>query len=192
MAPVLIYASSPHMPYRRRIGLDAHVFHVINRAARRVCLFEREWDYRVFLRSFGQAQQRTPLKLLSYCIMPNHFHLVVGPVDPRQLSTFMHWLTATHSKRWHARHSTTGTGSVYQGRFKAFPVQTNSYLVNACRYVERNPVRARLVTRAEEWPWSSLAHDLENSNLLELHPWPIPKPADWCSFVNREESASDL
>jgi putative transposase len=116
----------------------------------------------------------------------------MGPVENQQLSSFMHWLTATHSKRWHAQHASTGTGPVYQGRFKAFPVQTNSYFVNVCRYVERNPVRARLVSKAEEWPWTSLAHDRQNGNVLDLHPWPIPKPSDWCTFVNGEEPASEL
>jgi putative transposase len=140
----------------------------------------------------GQAQQRTPLPLLAYCLMPNHFHLVVGPVENQRLSRFMHWLTATHSKRWHSRHATAGTGPVYQGRFKAFPVQTNTYFINVCRYVERNAVRARLVSTAEEWPWSSLVHDRQNGNVVALNPWPIPKPSDWRAFVNVDESSHEL
>ena len=68
------------------------------------------------------------------------------------------WLTLTHTQRWHAHHHTTGTGHLYQGRFKSFPVQSDEHFLTVCRYVERNALRANLVKRAEDWLWNSLWH----------------------------------
>lgn len=82
--------------------------------------------------------------------MPNHFHLVLWPRTDDELPKFMAWLTTTHSKRWHAFRRTTGIGHVYQGRYKAFPVATDTHFLQLARYVERNPPRARLVSRAED------------------------------------------
>lgn len=79
------------------------------------------------MRVFAQAQTQVPLRVLAYCVMPNHFHVVAWPSHDDELSEFMHWLTLTHSKRWHVYRGTNGTGSVYQGRFKAFPVQTDRH-----------------------------------------------------------------
>ncbi|MGH7486737.1 MAG: transposase [bacterium] len=90
----------------------------------------------------AQACVRVSLQLLVYCVMPNHWHLVVWPRHDGDLSRFMNWLTLTHSQRWHQYRHTVGEGHVYQGRFKSFPVETNDYLLTVCRYVERNPVRA--------------------------------------------------
>jgi len=115
--------------------------------------------------------------------MPNHFHLVLWPRTDTELSAFMAWLTATHSKRWHATRQTTGTGHVYQGRFKAFPVSSDTYFLCLCRYVERNALRAGLVERAEDWPWSSLAQRAGRRSAVSLADWPMPRPADWADLV---------
>jgi len=120
--------------------------------------------------------------------MPNHFHLVAWPSDDHELSGFMHWSTATHSKRWHSHRQTAGTGSVYQGRFKAFPVQTDPHFLAVCRYVEQNPLRAGLVSRAEDWEWSSLCDRCNNCDHIKLTEWPIPQPENWLDQVNHVES----
>ena len=87
--------------------------------------------------------------------MSNHFHLVVRNENDGDLPKFMRWLCGTHAKRFHARRGSTGTGAVYQARYRAFPVQTDGHFLRVCRYVERNPVRANLVSRAEHWRWST-------------------------------------
>ena len=97
------------------------------------------------------------MRIAAFCLMPNHWHLILWPHGDGDTSAFMRWLTVTHSTRYHAHYHTAGQGHLYQGRFKAFPIQTNHYLRTAWRYIERNPVRAKLVERAEAWPWSSLA-----------------------------------
>lgn len=131
------------------------VYHVLNRANARMTLFEDDGDYAGFERVLAQACERVSMRLLAYCVMPNHWHLVVWPRQDGALARFMNWLTLTHTQRWHQHRHSVGDGHVYQGRFKSFPVETNEYLLTVCRYVERNPVRAGFVERAEPWRWSS-------------------------------------
>lgn len=171
------------VPYRTRIGTAGVVFHVLNRGVRRLQLFDRSGDYRAFLKVFRQAQERIPLRCLAYCLMPSHFHLVVWPRTDTELSEFMAWLTTTHSKRWHAHRRTVGTGHVYQGRYKAFPVSRDTHFLRVCRYVERNALRARLVARAEDWPWSSLAQRTRRVSPISLVDWPVRRPPDWTDLV---------
>src|SRR6266850_1096513 len=96
------------------------------------------------------------MRVLAYCVMPNHWHLVLWPRADGDFSHYVGWLTLTHTQRWHAYQHTVGTGHLYQGRFKSFPVQTDEHVLTVCRYVERNPVRAGLVPQAEHWRWGSL------------------------------------
>ncbi len=174
---------SLRMPYRRRVGTADVVFHVLNRGVRRLQLFDRPADYRAFLKVFREAQERIPMRCLAYCLMPNHFHLVLWPRTDTELSAFMAWLTTTHSKRWHARRLSTGTGHVYQGRYKAFPVHSDIHFLRLCRYVERNALRAGLVARSEDWPWSSLAQRARHPSPICLVDWPVPRPPDWNALV---------
>lgn len=132
------------------------------------------------------------MRLLAYCLMPNHFHLVLWPHHDGDLSDFLHWLTLTHTMRWHAHYHSGGTGPLYQGRFKSFPVQEDEHLFTVCRYVERNPLRANLVPRAEAWPWSSLARRVEARGIDLLDEWPVPLPVEWPEQVNAVETAGDL
>jgi putative transposase len=180
------------MPNRKRLGTAGHVLHVLNRAVRRARLFDDAGDYQAFMTTLIEAQRRHPVRLLAYCVMPNHFHFVVWPSAEGELSRFMQWLTATHSKRWHNYRGTEGTGSVYQGRFKAFPVQNDSHFLTVCRYVERNPLRAGLVERSREWPWSSVYQRCRNCNDPELHTWPIQPPVDWEARLDRPENRDGI
>lgn len=164
------------------------VFHVLNRGVRKLPLFDRSGDYQDFLNLVSDAQRRQPMRFLSYCLMPNHFHFVVWPKADGDLSRFMFWLTTTHAMRWHVCRGTTGTGHVYQGRFKAFPVHTDRYFLNVCHYVERNAMRAGLVSRAEAWQWSSLAQRVGSPHRIRLSDWPVPAPADWLDVVQADNA----
>jgi putative transposase len=104
----------------------------------------------------------------------------------------MRLATGIHSKRWHAFHATTGTGCVYQGRFKAFPVQTDSHFLSVCRYVERNALRAGLVPRAEAWPWSSLWQRSRNVYPVAVTEWPILPTTDWIDWVNSAPATTEV
>jgi len=105
--------------------------------------------------------------------MPNHFHLIVGPTITPTLSAFMHRLTMTHSKRWQMHRQTSGTGPVYQGRFKAVLINDNDHFSTVRRYVQWNPVEAGLVEKAEDWPWSSFGKDRKNCDRIVLSSWQI-------------------
>jgi putative transposase len=172
-----------------RAAEGGQVYHALNRSNGRMTIFEDEGDYAAFERVLSEAVKRYDMRLLSYCIMPNHFHLVVWPCGDGDLSRFMRWLTLTHTQRWHAQRGTAGSGHVYQGRFKSFPVQDDGHLVTVCRYVERNPLKAGLVARAEEWCWGSLWRQVPSRKLTDdeipaLSLWPVERPAGWVRRVN--------
>jgi len=135
-----------------------------------------------------------PVDLFSYCLMPNHWHLVLASQTDDALSDLIHWLTTTHAARWRTHYRSTGHGHVYQSRFKAFLVQADEHFLMLCRYVERNAVRAGLAARAERWPWSSawrLIHGNEDSG-PSLTSWPVPQPVDWLEFVNEPITLAEL
>ncbi|MGQ0735176.1 MAG: transposase [Acidobacteriota bacterium] len=179
------------MPRRRRLGMAGLVYHVMNRGARRGTLFESTADYDSFVAVLREAVERRPIRLLSFCVMPNHFHLLLWPQTDAQLPDFMHWLTSTHGLRWRTANHTRGEGAVYQGRYKAIPVQTEAYFLRAARYVERNALRARLVSKAEAWRWSSLWHR-EAHDGFPLAEWPLRPPPDWLDLVNQPQELTEL
>ena len=126
--------------------------------------------------------------------MPNHWHLLLWPRKDGDLSDVLRWITVTHTQRWHAHHHTAGTGPVYQGRFKSFPVQNDAHFLTVARYVERNALRAKLVTRAEDWQWSSRWRREQPDPKFTswLSDWPMERPKDWMARVNRAHSVSEL
>jgi len=186
--PCLAQDAVPRRKRERKAGI---VFHVLNRAAKRALLFEHAGDYVAFEQLLKEGTTRSEVAFFSYCIMPNHWHLVLTPIVDGGLSRFMHWLTTTHARRWQDAHGLTGHGAVYQGRFKAIPIEADRHFLWVCRYVERNPVRAGLVERAEDWPSSSLKWN-SDVPLAWLAEWPIPKPSDWWSQVNRPQTEAEL
>jgi putative transposase len=180
------------MPRRNRVGTGGHVFHVLNRAARKARLFSTHEDYAAFDAVLAESCRRFSMRLLCYVVMPNHWHFVLWPRGDGDLSAFMKWLTQTHAQRWHLAHHTTGTGTLYQGRYKALPIQQDRHLLIVCRYVERNPIRAGLATRSADWRWGSAAilrADAEPSDATgisrpALHAWPVPRPSSWTTLVD--------
>ncbi len=131
------------------------------------------------------------MRVLAFCLMPNHWHLVLWPERGEDLSRFIGWLSQTHTQRWHAHDHNVGTGD--QGRFKSFPVEQDDHFYTLVRYVERNALRAGLAERAEEWEWGSLwdrVHGLRATGLLSE--WPVPVPEERVERVNAAESESEL
>jgi len=180
------------MPRRPRASMPASFFHVINRTARRVPIFTRPTDYRAFLKVLDEGLALYPVRLLAYCVMSNHWHLVVGPKGTNELSSFMRWVSATHAVRWHHRHGTIGQGALYKGRFQARPIETAASLVHVCRYVERNALTAGLVRRAENWPWCSLSERFRSDARLPLASAPFLVSAAWVDYVNAPPTPTDL
>lgn len=172
--------------------MGGFVYHVLNRGARRGRLLDTAADYDAFVRILREALALRPIRLLNFCAMPNHFHLVLWPETDQQMPAFMHWFTATHGIRWRIASNTVGEGAVYQGRYKAIPVQTDNHFLTVARYVERNPVRAHLVAHAEEWRWSSLWHRDVAKDDFPLATWPIAKPPDWLLSMRVAQSRGEV
>ena len=132
-----------------------------------------------------QANERTPMRLLSYCLMPNHFHLVLWPKLDGDLSKWMQWLTTSHVRRYHRHYDSSG--HVWQGRFKSFPIQDDNHLLTVMRYVERNPVRAKTipVRKAQNWNWSSVGTPPKDTIVPEIDSRPVKRRKDWLGWVNK-------
>jgi len=183
------------MPRRARTIVGGLIYHVLNRSNGRATLFRKAEDYRAFARTLSEARQRVPLRILSFCVMPNHWHFVVWPRRGHdgEVTEFFRWLTLTHTQRWHAHHHTSGTGHLYQGRFKSFPIEQDEHFYTVARYVERNPLRAGLVLRAEDWRhgslWLRAADDPAERAILA--DWPLPLPRDWRKHVNQPQTAAE-
>lgn len=169
--------------------MGGFVFHVFNRAIESTVLFQEPGDYDAFLAIVSAAVQRHPMRILAYAVMPNHWHMIVWPERDDHLSLFMKWMTETHARRWRQWRDSTGRGAVYQGRFKAVPIQRDSHLLYACHYVESNPLHGGLVTRAEAWPWTSAYLLASPDKRPALAEWPVPKPADWRDRLNVPQPA---
>ncbi|MCS7467067.1 transposase [Stieleria sp. ICT_E10.1] len=169
------------------------VYHMLNRANRRDEIFHKEADYVAFEEILRQAVERSKIKLYSYCVMPNHWHLVVSPEVDGEMGRFGQWLCLTHTQRYHAHYESTGEGHLYQGRFKSFPVQCDEHFLTLCRYVERNPLSGNLCQHAEQWRWSSLwrwRHGSSQEKSL-LASWPIPRKSGWTQWVSMEFSEKE-
>ncbi len=178
------------MPRTARASVGDICYHVINRGNGRAQVFHKEADYAAFRQLMILANRRLSMRVLGYCLMPNHFHLVLWPQADGDLSCWMQWLMTSHVRRYHRHYNSSG--HVWQGRFKAFPIEEDGHLLTVLRYVERNPVRAGLCARAEGWPWSSAEVWGAPTAADLLHRWPMERPADWPACVNEVESSGEL
>jgi putative transposase len=184
------------MPRRARSLIGGYAYHVLNRANGRLRLFKKDADFAAFEQVLAEAFERVPLRILGYTLMSNHWHFVVWPRQRRdsEVTDFFRWLTLTHSQRWHAHHGTSGMGHIYQGRFKSFPIAGDEHLLRVLRYAERNPLRAGLVSRAEDWRWGSLHRRTrgtadEQALLAES---PVRLGPHWIEHVNQPETELEL
>jgi len=174
------------MPRQARVSVADVVYHVINRANGRVPIFHTDSDYRHFESLLEEAKELTDMRIMAYCIMPNHWHLVLYPRTDTDLAEFMSWLTSTHVRQYRTKTKTIGYGHLYQDRYKSFPTESNEYCQTLIRYVEQNPLRAKLVERAEDWQWSSLWRREKGSDKEKklLAPLPIDLPVNYLHSVN--------
>jgi putative transposase len=171
------------------------VFHVLNRGVARLTLFEKPEDYDAFFRVLESVWEEIPLPIFAMVVMPNHWHFVVRPDSDEQVSAFFRRLTVTHTMRWHAHYQTGGTGHLYQGRFKSFPVQSDQHLLTVLRYVERNPVRAGLAERAELWRWSSAWARGQKPSARPRwlgQPSEPTLPRRWLAWINEPQTDAEL
>jgi putative transposase len=178
------------MPRTARASLGGWCYHVLNRGNGRAEVFHKDDDYAAFVRLFEPACERLPMRILGYCLMPNHFHLVLWPHEDGDLGRWMQWLMTSHVRRYHRHYG--GSGHVWQGRFKAFPIQEDDHLLTVLRYAERNALRAKLVRRAEAWPWSSLRQRSAAASERIISASPVAIPSNWLSLVNEPQTEAEL
>ena len=179
------------MPRRHRV--DKQICHVFNRAAAKLRLFHSAHDYRTFLALLLQSKAtlQGAVRIHGYCLMPNHWHLIICADSTKHLSKFMHRVCLLHARAYLRLHPER-SGAIYQGRYKCEPVQDGAHLRALLLYVDRNPLRSKLVPRVEDWLWSSVLHHagLENDALLDgLSDWPLK---DWLACANAPQFTDDL
>lgn len=174
------------MPRVARVAVGGMIYHVINRSNGRVPIFESDADYRHFESLLQEGVELIGMRILAYCVMPNHWHLVLHPKNDGDMGEFMRWVTTTHVRQRRSMTDTIGHGHLYQGTYKSFPVETDEHFLHLMRYVEQNPLRARFVLKAEDWKWSSL-WQREKGTVKEqklLSKLPVDLPKKYLSQVN--------
>jgi putative transposase len=149
---------------------DGLVYHALNRGNNRAEVFGDDADRLAFLDALAKARERYPFRLFGYCLLTNHFHLLLRPEPGQSISRILQSLTVAHTWRHHKRHRTSG--HVWQGRFKSPVIEDDTHLLVVLRYIEANPVRAKIVEDAAEHRWSSYpCHGLGHDDAL-LSPFP--------------------
>ena len=178
------------MPRTGRIITAGTCHHVFNRTGGQLQVFAGAADCWKFVDLMSMASRRTPIDILAVCLMPNHFHFVIRPRRCEDIGRWMKVLLTTHVRQWHARQHTNGP--VWQGRFRAFPVAHDEHLLEVLRYVEGNALRARLVDRAEHWPWGSLNWRYQSILPVPLAAPPVALPSNWVDYVNDPPNAEEV
>ena len=170
------------------------MYHVLNRANGKRRIFESDRDYLAFERVLAEMQERVSMRILAWCVMPNHWHLLLWPRRDGDLSNYMRLVTLTHTQRRHAHRGSAGTGHLYQGRFKSFVVQHDAHFLTVSRYVEANALRGSLVERAQDWRWGSLWRQVRGKTEPApcVDPWPVARPSDWLAYVNQPAQTKEV
>ena len=164
-----------------RLVLPGYPYHVTQRGNRRQQTFFEEGDYALYLDLLGEAAERAGSEIWAYCLMPNHVHLIVVPADEDGLRRTFADAHRRYTGFINARHR--WTGHLWQGRFGAV-VMDEAHLAHAMRYVSLNPVRARLVRQAQDWPWSSVRAHLagEDDGIVRVAP-ALDRYGDFAAFL---------
>jgi len=186
------------MPRPLRPIADGLIYHVSNRGNNRQMVFDSDGDYAAFLKAIADLKERKPFDLYGYCLMGNHIHLLARP-RKSSISRIAQSLLVSHTQRYHRFHRTCG--HVWQGRFKSPVIEDDDHLLTVLRYIEANPLRAKIVERAGDYPWSSFAcHGLGRSGpLLDPVPayealarYPAARQRRWSAYVHQTPEEAEL
>jgi putative transposase len=174
--------------------MGGYVYHVLNRANNKARIFHTKEEYDEFDALLTIAKKQFNMRILAYAVMPNHWHLLLYPHDDQDMPNFMRWLSTTHAARLRHRTETVGQGHLYQGRYKSFVVDTDTYLLTALKYIERNPARAKLVKLPEDWRWGSAHRRIlgtKKERALLTTP-PITLPHQYKKWIHEEENSEEV
>ena len=171
------------MPRRARELEGNIVYHIYNRRTDKQCLFASDESYEEFVALLKKANARYPVRLHSYCLMSTHWHLAASAEHAQSLSKYVGWISTKHAIRFRRESVTVGQGHVYQDRFQSVPADGVVHYARLIRYIEANPLEAGLVSRAQDWRWSSLGERCASvQSLIQPGPWVLP--SDWLELVN--------
>ncbi|MCK9351718.1 MAG: transposase [Candidatus Paceibacterota bacterium] len=182
------------MPRNARTDVGGEIYHVINRANGRMVIFNTPEDYLLFENLLFDTKELTGMRILAYTIMPNHWHFILHPQKDGDLGIFMHRLSNAHTRKVHALTNTNGTGHLYQGRYKSFLVDSDSYFLTLLKYVERNPVRSKTVEHCEDWQWGSAWRRINGSKAEKklIDPPIVELPHGYKKWINTPDKEDDL
>jgi len=182
------------MPRTARVAPGGHIYHVWNRSVGRSRLFGNDAEFEAFERIMVEANQRYPIPILGYSLLPNQWHFVVWPKKDGQMTDFFRWLAHTHAMRRKRARRKVGNGRLYQGRYKSFLIQRDENLLTVLRYVERSPLAAGLVEKAQLWRFGSLSARKDGDKVIQslLTPWPVERPSNWTARVNAPLAQQEL
>lgn len=182
------------MARQPRTDVGDCVYHVINRANNKACIFSSEKDYLDFEYLLHEMRETFDMRILAYVIMPNHWHLLLYPKKDGDMGRALHWLTTSHARRHHTRKGTIGHGHLYQGPYKSFLVEDDVHLLAVLKYIERNPVRAKLAKKVEDWRWGSAYRRMKGTpnekRLLAEAPTDLPR--NYPTWINEADSIVEL
>jgi putative transposase len=169
------------MPRIARVVAPGIPHHVVQRGNRKLKTFFHEGDYRAYISFLGEWSRRCAVQIWAYCLMPNHVHLIAVPESPDGLRRAIGETHKRYSNRINSREG--WRGHLWQGRFSSYPLD-EAYLLTACRYIEMNPVHARLVKSPEEYPWSSASAHLNgyDDSLVRVKPL-LEIVGEWRMFL---------
>jgi putative transposase len=176
------------MPYRKFEFAASQYYHLFNRGNDHAILFREAENYRYFLRLMDKYLTSDKVEVVAYCLMPDHYHLLVCPLVDNILSKIMQPLLLAYTNAFNKRYERMG--ALFQGRFKANYVDKNEYLLQVSRYIHLNPVRSGLVKKAEDWEFSSYRDYLGLRIGSRLQPGVIMEqchtPKEYRDFVEEE------
>jgi len=187
------------MPRALRYLMDLGYYHILTRGNDRKQIFRCDADYCRFLDIIKEALEMFQINILHYCLMPNHLHLLIQLLKAKDLPKFMQRILQVYAAYFKKKYDSVGF--IFQNRYKSFYINKESYLLECARYIEKNPLRAKIVKSLFEYPWSSFLYyakgkynsliKVPNPNFLELSEDQIERQRKFCEFILEEERAYD-
>jgi putative transposase len=178
------------MPRITRGLVSDCIYHILNRGNAKQNVFYKTHDYEAFIKLMREAKEKYIIKLFAYCLMPNHFHMLIMVIQPEEFIKYMHWLMTSHVRRYHSHYGTSG--HIWQGRYKSFIIQKDNHFLTVLKYILRNPVRAGLTKTPAEWQWSSYKSLINKSCAGFVDELPIDLSVDWRKYIDMPLTEDEL
>lgn len=153
------------MPRTARVTMENACYHIITRGNQKQLVFMETVDYKSYLSILVKYKKRYKFKLYCFCLMPNHVHLIMEVKDPALLNKIMRGLNLSYTLYFNDKYQKVG--HLWQDRFKSKIIEKDAYLLECINYIETNPLRANLVSRLNEYSWSSYNFKSINNDILD-------------------------